>query len=153
MICEQDSSTAPDCVSEAPPDAEYVCIPSSNGEYRLQEIHPGIPSQQQDGECSVAASVDTAPVDSATVDASPADAIGEATTSVAQRRKRPREERKCKKKLKRPRGSQAQEPYETELDRFLEDTAEKNNLTVTNVKNIIRVWHFSCPIFGKRKQN
>lgn len=138
VICEQDSSTAPDCVSEAPPDAEYVCIPSSNGEYRLQEIHPGISSQQQDGECSVAASVDTAPVDSATVDASSADAIGEATTSVAQRRKRPREERKGKKKHKRPRGSQAEEPYETELDRFLEDTAEKNNLTVTNVKNIIR---------------
>ncbi|XP_065311734.1 uncharacterized protein mute isoform X2 [Dermacentor albipictus] len=138
VICEQDASTAPDCASEAPPDAEYVCIPSSNGEYRLQEIHPGIPGQQQDGDGSFAASVDTAPVDSAAVEASTADAIGEATTSVGQRRKRPRDERKGKKKLKRPRGAQAQEPYETELDRFLEDTAEKNNLTVTNVKNIIR---------------
>ncbi|XP_075537800.1 gon-4 like protein muscle wasted isoform X2 [Dermacentor variabilis] len=138
VICEQDASTAPDCVSEAPPDAEYVCIPSSNGEYRLQEIHPGIPGQQQDGDGSFAASVDTAPVDSAAVEASTADAIGEATTSVGQRRKRPRDERKGKKKLKRPRVAQSQEPYETELDRFLEDTAEKNNLTVTNVKNIIR---------------
>ncbi|XP_054932582.1 uncharacterized protein mute isoform X2 [Dermacentor andersoni] len=138
VICEQDASTASDCVSEVPPDAEYVCIPSSNGEYRLQEIHPGIPGQQQEGDGSFAASVDTAPVDSAAVEASTADAIGEATTSVGQRRKRPRDERKGKKKVKRPRGAQAQEPYETELDRFLEDTAEKNNLTVTNVKNIIR---------------
>ncbi|KAL3231949.1 hypothetical protein MRX96_023210 [Rhipicephalus microplus] len=63
---------------------------------------------------------------------------GEATTSTGQRGKRPREERKGKKKPKKPRTAPVQEPCDTDLDKFLEDTAEKNNLTVTNVKNIIR---------------
>lgn len=63
--------------------------------------------------------------------------------STGHRRKRPREERKGKKKHKRPRPPPTPVPEETDLDRFLEDTAEKNNLTVQNVKNIIRVSHFS----------
>lgn len=132
VICDQDASTAPQSVSDAPPDAEYVCIPSSDGEYRLQEIRFEVSSPQQDGESSFTASVGTA------LETSPAGTIDGATASAGQRRKRPREDRKGKKKQKKPKVAQVQEPYDTELDRFLEDTAEKNNLTVTNVKNIIR---------------
>ncbi|XP_037511393.1 GON-4-like protein isoform X1 [Rhipicephalus sanguineus] len=132
VICEQDASTAPGGASDAPPDAEYVCIPSSDGEYRLQEINFEASSPQQDGDNGLGASTDAA------LESSPADATGEATTSTGQRRKRPREERKGKKKPKKPRAAPVQEPCDTELDKFLEDTAEKNNLTVTNVKNIIR---------------
>nr|XP_037274587.1 GON-4-like protein [Rhipicephalus microplus] len=129
VICEQNAST----VSDAPPDAEYVCIPSSDGEYRLQEITLEASSPQQDADGGLAA----APADTA-LESGPADATGEATTSTGQRGKRPREERKGKKKPKKPRTAPVQEPCETDLDKFLEDTAEKNNLTVTNVKNIIR---------------
>ncbi|KAL1438974.1 hypothetical protein MTO96_047451 [Rhipicephalus appendiculatus] len=132
VICEQDASTAPAGASDAPQDAEYVCIPSSDGEYRLQEINFEASSPQQDGDGGLAAPTDTA------LESSPADATSEATTSTGQRRKRPREERKGKKKPKKPRTAPVQEPCDTELDKFLEDTAEKNNLTVTNVKNIIR---------------
>ncbi|XP_075746447.1 gon-4 like protein muscle wasted isoform X2 [Rhipicephalus microplus] len=129
VICEQNAST----VSDAPPDAEYVCIPSSDGEYRLQEITLEASSPQQDADGGLAA----APADTA-LESGPADATGEATTSTGQRGKRPREERKGKKKPKKPRTAPVQEPCDTDLDKFLEDTAEKNNLTVTNVKNIIR---------------
>ncbi|XP_037510897.1 GON-4-like protein isoform X1 [Rhipicephalus sanguineus] len=132
VICEQDASTTPGGASDVPPDAEYVCIPSSDGEYRLQEINFEASSPQQDGDNGLAESTDAA------LESSPADATGEATTSTGQRRKRPREERKGKKKPKKPRAAPVPEPCDTELDKFLEDTAEKNNLTVTNVKNIIR---------------
>ncbi|CAN8005299.1 unnamed protein product [Ixodes hexagonus] len=50
--------------------------------------------------------------------------------------KRPREERR--KKAKKRRAPKPPPPPETDLDRFIEDTAEKNNLTIQNVKSIIR---------------
>ncbi|XP_077514637.1 gon-4 like protein muscle wasted isoform X4 [Amblyomma americanum] len=135
VICEPETvaTTSVECGSEPPPDAEYVCIPSSDGEYHLEEVQPTVPDDRE--ERNVAPLADPTPMDAAVA---PAEASGEGATSAGLRRKRPREERKGKKKCKKPRFTQVQEPYETDLDRFLEDTAEKNNLTVTNVKNIIR---------------
>ncbi|KAM7285849.1 GON-4-like protein [Ixodes scapularis] len=60
---------------------------------------------------------------------------GNAAPAESPPRKRPREERRKKGKRRKPRKPP---PPETDLDRFLEDTAEKNNLTIQNVKNIIR---------------
>lgn len=50
--------------------------------------------------------------------------------------KRPREERRKKAKNRKP--PKPPPPPETDFDRFIEDAAERNNLTIHNVKSIIR---------------
>lgn len=102
--------------------------PSSEGERRPRELQTPVHDQQPDGEGNAAGPVVRTAADSSC----------EPPPLAGQRRKRLRDERKGKKKHKKPRPPPAPVPEETDLDRFLEDTAEKNNLTVQNVKNIIR---------------
>lgn len=125
VICEQDEATetaesGSECCNITP------STPSSEGGQRLRDAA----DQQPDGEGEPAGPVVRTAADSSCEPPPPP------PPSAGHRRKRTREERKGKKKHKRPRPTPV--PEETDLDRFLEDTAEKNNLTVQNVKNIIR---------------
>ncbi|KAH9370058.1 hypothetical protein HPB48_001935 [Haemaphysalis longicornis] len=125
VICEQDEApetaeSGSECCNITP------STPSSEGGQRVRDTA----NQQPDGEGDSAKPVVRTAADSSCEPPPP--------PSTGHRRKRPREERKGKKKHKRPRPPPTPVPEETDLDRFLEDTAEKNNLTVQNVKNIIR---------------
>lgn len=132
VICEQDETAGTaESGSELPlrEDCRNVTpsTPSSEGDKRLQETP--VHDQQPDGAGDLAGPVVRTAADSS---------CEPPPLSAGPRRKRPREERKGKKKHKKPRPPPPPVPEETDLDRFLEDTAEKNNLTVQNVKNIIR---------------
>ncbi|XP_077556068.1 gon-4 like protein muscle wasted isoform X4 [Haemaphysalis longicornis] len=125
VICEQDEApetaeSGSECCNITPSTS------SSEGGQRVRDTA----NQQPDGEGDSAKPVVRTAADSSCEPPPP--------PSTGHRRKRPREERKGKKKHKRPRPPPTPVPEETDLDRFLEDTAEKNNLTVQNVKNIIR---------------
>lgn len=128
VICEQEVTVeSEEATPAAPADAEYVCFSSSDGQYHLQELSKELMSLNHEGGKTFRspASGDEAP--------------------SAFPRKRSREDKKRKGKRKKSK-AEAQTPQtegtddpNVEIDRFIEDTAETNNMTVQNVKNIIRV--------------